>query len=79
MSTLLGGRDSPKGWSCLSDRERQVVDLIVDAWGVKEIAYVLDLTPGTVTQYLANIYRKLGISGRAELARWATKQPKRVA
>lgn len=52
----------------LSFRERQIVGLIRQAKANKEIAYELCLTEGTVKDYLHNIFRKLGVKNRTELA-----------
>jgi DNA-binding CsgD family transcriptional regulator len=52
----------------LSFRERQIVSLIRQAKANKEIAYELRLTEGTVKDYLHNIFRKLGVKNRTELA-----------
>ncbi|RKN41183.1 LuxR family transcriptional regulator [Streptomyces hoynatensis] len=72
--TLLlraGGRMRPGSGSkadVLTDRERRVVSLALDGRTNREIAQRLTVTPRTVEVHLTNAYRKLGISGRAELA-----------
>ena len=72
--TLLlraGGRMRPGSGSkadVLTDRERRVVALALDGRTNREIAQRLTVTPRTVEVHLTNAYRKLGISGRAELA-----------
>jgi len=63
----------------LSLRQKQVVALVCKAKQNKEIAYELNLTEGTVKEYLNRIFRKLGVSNRTELAIWVlTQQPARV-
>ncbi len=52
----------------LSFRERQIVDLVREAKANKEIAAELCLTEGTIKEYLHNIFRKLGVKNRTELA-----------
>jgi DNA-binding NarL/FixJ family response regulator len=52
----------------LSFRERQIVDLVREAKANKEIAAELCLTEGTIKEYLHNIFRKLGVRNRTELA-----------
>jgi DNA-binding CsgD family transcriptional regulator len=54
----------------LSPREQQIVHMIINARPIKEIAAELHLTGNTVSQYLADLYAKLGIHSRAELALW---------
>jgi DNA-binding CsgD family transcriptional regulator len=55
----------------LTFRERQIVDLVIQAKLNKEIAYELHLSEGTVKEYLHKVFRKLGIKTRTELAVWA--------
>jgi DNA-binding NarL/FixJ family response regulator len=55
----------------LTDREEEIVGLIVEAAGNKEIADRLRISEKTVKNHLTNIYDKLGVSGRLELAMFA--------
>ncbi len=48
----------------LTERERQVLLMLVRGLSNKEIARVLKVSPGTVNSHLDNIYRKFGCSGR---------------
>ncbi|HHO56315.1 MAG TPA: response regulator transcription factor [Trueperaceae bacterium] len=48
----------------LTNRESQVLKLLVDGLSNKEIAKELSLSPETVKDYLQNIYQKLGVSDR---------------
>jgi two-component system nitrate/nitrite response regulator NarL len=52
----------------LSDRERQVVDLV--SWGLsnKEVARRLSVSEGTVKVHLHRVYQKLSVSNRTMLA-----------
>ena len=52
----------------LSAREKQVVALVKQGKLNKEIAYELNLTTGTIKEYMWSIFRKLGVSNRVELA-----------
>ncbi len=54
----------------LSLRESQIVQLVQQAKTNKEIAAELRLSPGTAKQYLHNLFRKLGLRNRTELAIW---------
>ena len=47
--------------------------LLADGLSNKEIAARLYLSPGTVERHLATIYRKLGLGGRVEAARYAVE------
>ena len=59
----------------LTRREKQVIDLIGQAKLNKEIAYQLQLTEGTVKQYIFGIFRKLDVTNRTELALWSLRHP----
>lgn len=52
----------------LTGRERAIVELAATGLRNREIGQELDMTEGTVKVYLHNVYRKLGIAGRVELA-----------
>ena len=58
----------------LSPRERQVVILIMEAAPIKEIAVKLGISRNTVSQYLADLYAKVGVHTRAELTLWAFRE-----
>lgn len=48
-----------------------MLKLIVAGKRNKEIAFEMGLTLGTVKEYLYHLYRKIGVSNRAEAATWA--------
>lgn len=51
--------------TALSTRQREVLDLIADGHGNREIATRLDLTEATVKSHVDKIFEKLGVNGRA--------------
>jgi DNA-binding NarL/FixJ family response regulator len=55
----------------LSERERQVMNLVGEGMTDKEIAEVMYVSPRTVQNQLTSIRRKTGLGRRSELARWA--------
>jgi len=55
----------------LSDRERDVLRLADEGRSNKDIARALDLSPGTVRNYLSEASAKLGAASRIEAARIA--------
>ena len=59
----------PTGGS-MSEREQQVADLVARGLSNAEVAARLFISPRTVTTHLERIYRRLGISSRAELSRY---------
>lgn len=58
----------------LTDREREVLRLIAFGYSNKEIASQLDLSVKTVEAHKANSMRKLGISSRIDIVRYAILQ-----
>ncbi|GAP36090.1 response regulator transcription factor [Piscinibacter sakaiensis] len=62
--------DAPR----LAAREVDVLRLIGRGHSAPEVARKLGLTPATTSSYVRNIYRKLGISSRAEAALEAARR-----
>jgi DNA-binding NarL/FixJ family response regulator len=57
----------------LTPREREVLQLIARGYMYKEIASRLNLSVKTVESHVSNVLRKLQLSTRHELTRWATQ------
>jgi two-component system nitrate/nitrite response regulator NarL len=55
----------------LTQRELQIVALVVEAAGNRKIAETLAISEKTVKHHLTNIFEKLGVSSRLELALFA--------
>jgi DNA-binding NarL/FixJ family response regulator len=55
----------------LTPREREVLQLIARGYKYKEIAARLHLSAKTVEAHVSSVLRKLQLSSRAELTRWA--------
>jgi DNA-binding NarL/FixJ family response regulator len=55
--------------SNLSDRERQVLQLLLRGRGVEDIATMLEIAPRTVKFHQANVLQKLGADSRLDLLR----------
>jgi len=53
----------------LTEREREVLDMVGRGWSTREIAESLQLSPRTVDTHRANIAQKLGTTSVAEFAR----------
>jgi two-component system, NarL family, response regulator DesR len=58
----------------LSERERAVLRLAEEGRSNKEIARLLDLSPGTVRNYLSEAAQKLGAASRIEASRMARER-----
>lgn len=67
---LSGGKPGPDADN-LTPREREVLRLIALGHTSVEIAQKLGLSPRTIETHRARIHRKLGLSTRAELVRYA--------
>ena len=59
----------------LTDRERQVLQLLVEGNSNKEIALSLGISPKTVSVHRTNIMSKLDVQNTVELIRFATSNP----
>jgi DNA-binding CsgD family transcriptional regulator len=66
--TRAGQRDG-SGIESLTERELQVARLIVDRHTNPQIAAELFLSPKTVESHVRNLFHKLGVSSRVEVAR----------
>jgi DNA-binding NarL/FixJ family response regulator len=51
----------------LSDREAQVVDLVLRGYGNRDIAHALGIAPTTAKKHLSSIFTKVGVDSRAQL------------
>ncbi|HVN08577.1 MAG TPA: response regulator transcription factor [Patescibacteria group bacterium] len=66
-STETGRREKP----LLSDREKEIVQLVAQGYRNREIGEKLFISEQTVKNHLHNIFDKLGVSDRLELALYA--------
>jgi DNA-binding CsgD family transcriptional regulator len=55
-------------WADLSDTQRTIARLVSQAMTNQQIAHRVRLSPHTVNYHLRQIFRKLGIGSRVELA-----------
>jgi DNA-binding NarL/FixJ family response regulator len=58
----------------LTPREREVLRHIARGYTYKEIARQLDISTKTVETHVSSVLRKLQLSNRHELSRWATER-----
>ena len=68
------GRRLGKPTAVVSERESEVLRLIASGYSNKEIAARLDLSVKTVEAHKANAMRKLGLSGRIDIVKYAILQ-----
>jgi DNA-binding CsgD family transcriptional regulator len=57
----------------LTDRERSVLQFVVDGWSNPQIAESMAFSRSTIRNALSVIYRKLGVSNRLEAASYAVR------
>jgi DNA-binding CsgD family transcriptional regulator len=75
MGRKLEGRDGgmalnrPRtGWDSLTETERRVVDLVAEGLTNPQIARRMFISAQTVKTHMKNVFRKLDVSTRSELA-----------
>jgi two-component system, NarL family, nitrate/nitrite response regulator NarL len=66
-----GGAGKSRERSPLSQREREIVQLVAQGYKNKEMAEKMFISEQTVKNHLHNIFDKLGVSDRLELALYA--------
>ena len=70
-----GERKRPaSGWASLTPTERDVVRLVGEGLGNKDVAARLFVSPRTVESHLTHVYTKLGLSSRVQLAQEAARR-----
>ena len=70
--TVFKPHESPGG-PPLTDREREVLDLVAGGATNREIAERLFLSPHTIKEHTSSLYRKLGVRNRAEAVQKAQR------
>ncbi|RDH74915.1 LuxR family transcriptional regulator [Mycolicibacterium moriokaense] len=69
-----GERKRPSsGWASLTPAELDVVRLVMEGLGNKDIAARLFVSPRTVQSHLTRVYTKLGLTSRVQLAQEAAR------
>lgn len=70
---LLEARRTVTASTSLTDREREVLDLVRQGLANKQIAWRLGISERTVKAHLTRVFTALGVSDRTQAAVWATK------
>ena len=69
-----GQRKRPtSGWASLTPTERDVVRLVSEGLGNKDVATRLFVSPRTVQTHLTHVYTKLGLTSRVQLVQEASR------
>jgi DNA-binding NarL/FixJ family response regulator len=71
--TILEARNAPDPLAGLSQREREVLALLVQGLSNKLIARRLGISEKTVKSHLTQIFRELGVTDRTQAALWAER------
>jgi DNA-binding NarL/FixJ family response regulator len=71
--TILNARAKPDPLAVLSQREREVLALLVDGLPNKLIARRLEISEKTVKSHLTRIFRQIGVTDRTQAALWAER------
>jgi DNA-binding NarL/FixJ family response regulator len=66
-------RDGDTDLTLLTDRERQVLQLIAEGKSNKEVAVILDVGVSTIDSHRKHILEKLGLHNTADLVRFAIR------
>ena len=61
-------------YDALSEREREVLQLVAEGRSSKEIAEVLSISPATVETHRTHVLQKLGLRNTAEVVRYAARR-----
>ena len=61
-------------YDALSEREREVLQLVAEGRSSKEIADVLSISPATVETHRTHLLQKLGLRNTAEVVRYAARR-----
>ncbi len=77
LRNVIGGASYFPGWSMhqkrdldfLSNRQKEILELINQGKSNRDISYVLGITEGTVGQHVHVIFRKLKVKNRSDAAR----------
>jgi DNA-binding CsgD family transcriptional regulator len=69
--------EAPSGIDALTDTQRRVAALVAEGRTEREIAQAMFVTPNAVDFQLGDVYRKLGVSSREELASALTLESSR--
>ena len=69
LDALMERREAASLLASLTEREREVLDMVCRGWATKEVAAALGVSPRTIDAHRANIAEKLGTSSVADFVR----------
>jgi DNA-binding NarL/FixJ family response regulator len=71
---VVRGESDEAGLAILSEREREIVQLVAEGYSSGAIGSRLNITPSTVETHRRNVLRKLQLHNVAELTRFAIRE-----
>jgi DNA-binding NarL/FixJ family response regulator len=74
MQWILGGQGAEAGTPILTERQREVIQLVADGRSMKDIGRVLGITPRTVAFHKYRMMSQLKVKTTAELVRFAIRR-----
>lgn len=74
--TVLEAHSEPDPLAGLSEREREVLALLVEGLPNKLIARRLEISEKTVKSHLTRVFREIGVTDRTQAALWAERRGK---
>ncbi len=72
QKTTVEGEKDP--YNQLTDREREVLKLVVEGYTAREIADILVISPKTVEWYKSNLMNKINIHNKTDLIKFAIRK-----
>jgi two-component system response regulator NreC len=66
--------ETADGRKSLSERERQIIQLVAEGKSIKEISLHLHISPKTVDAHRRNLMAKLGVASVADLVKYAIRK-----
>jgi DNA-binding NarL/FixJ family response regulator len=73
---MLQTRPAARG-DDLTDREREVLELITKGMANKQIAHALNISDSTVKAHVGSIFQRIGVADRTSAAIWAERNAPR--
>jgi DNA-binding NarL/FixJ family response regulator len=70
----LAGKGRVDRYEALSEREREIFQLIAEGHSNKEVADILSISPATVETHRAHIFQKLDLHNTAEVVLYAVRR-----
>jgi DNA-binding CsgD family transcriptional regulator len=73
MKPVLSRTGRPQARSRITPRQREVLQLLAEGHSMKEVAYLLGLTPRTVAYHKYRIMEVLRLKSNAQLVQYAIR------